>query len=101
MRLKITKSKNKIHYSIIKDFTNLSGKRTTKVFENLGNQQQIEERFGKEDTLNKIKEYVNFLNNENKEEIIKKEFNPNKRISHGIKRQFNTQVWQFCNLKSI
>ena len=36
MRLKITKSKNKIHYSIIKDFTNLSGKRTTKVFENLG-----------------------------------------------------------------
>ena len=89
MRLKITKSKNKVHYSIIKDFTNLSGKRTTKVFENLGNQQQIEERFGKEDTLNKIKEYVNFLNNENKEEIIKKEFNPNKRIANNTKRKFN------------
>lgn len=89
MRLKITKSKNKVHYSIIKDFTNLSGKRTTKVFENLGNQQQIEERFGKEDTLNKIKEYVNFINNENKEEIIKKEFNPNKRISNNTKRKFN------------
>ena len=89
MRLKITKSKNKVHYSIIKDFTNLSGKRTTKVFENLGNQQQIEERFGKEDTLNKIKEYVNFLNNENKEEIIKKEFNPNKRITNNTKRKFN------------
>ena len=89
MRLKITKSKNKVHYSIIKDFTNLSGKRTTKVFENLGNQQQIEERFGKEDTLNKIKEYVNFLNNEDKEEIIKKEFNPNKRITNNNKRKFN------------
>lgn len=89
MRLKITKSKNKVHYSIIKDFTNLSGKRTTKVFENLGNQQQVEERFGKEDTLNKIKEYVNFLNNEDKEEIIKKEFNPNKRITNNTKRKFN------------
>ena len=89
MRLKITKSKNKVHYSIIKDFTNLSGKRTTKVFENLGNQQQIEERFGKEDTLNKIKEYVNFINNEDKEEIIKKEFNPNKRITNNTKRKFN------------
>ena len=89
MRLKITKSKNKVHYSIIKDFTNLSGKRTTKVFENLGNQQQVEERFGKEDTLNKIKEYVNFINNEDKEEIIKKEFNPNKRITNNTKRKFN------------
>ena len=89
MRLKITKSKNKVHYSIIKDFTNLSGKRTTKVFENLGNQQQVEERFGKEDTLKKIKEYVNFINNEDKEEIIKKEFNPNKRITNNTKRKFN------------
>ena len=89
MRLKITKSKNKVHYSIIKDFTNLSGKRTTKVFENLGNQQQVEERFGKEDTLKKIKEYVNFINNEDKEEMIKKEFNPNKRITNNTKRKFN------------
>ena len=89
MRLKITRSKNKVHYSIIKDFTNLSGKRTTKVFENLGNQQQVENRFGTKDTLNKIKEYVVFLNNKDKEEIIKKEFNPNKRIGNNNKRKFN------------
>ena len=89
MRLKVTKSKHKIHYSIIKDFTNLSGKRTTKVFENLGNQQQVEKRFGSIDAIDKIREYVDLLNNENKEEIVKKEFNPNKRISNNTKRKFN------------
>ena len=89
MRLKITKSKNKTHYSIIKDYTTLNGKRTTKVFENLGNDEQIRERFGNKDTLNKVKEYINNINNEDKEEIIKREFNPNRRISTGIKRQFN------------
>ena len=46
MRLKITKSKNNVHYSIIKDYTPLNGKRTTKVYENLGNQKKVEERFG-------------------------------------------------------
>ena len=89
MRLKITKSKNYVHYSIISDYITLTGKRTTKVFENLGNQEQIEKRFGKENTIEEIKKYINKLNNENKETIIKKEFNPNKRISPGIKRQFN------------
>ena len=89
MRLKITKSKNYVHYSIIYDYITLNGKRTTKVFKNLGNQSQIEEKFGKTDTLNKIKEYVNNLNKKEKEQLIKKEFNPNKRISPGVKRQFN------------
>ena len=89
MRLKITKSKNYVHYSIIYDYITLNGKRTTKVFENLGNQSQIEEKFGKTDTLNKIKEYVNNLNEKEKEQLIKKEFNPNKRIALGVKRQFN------------
>ncbi len=55
MRLKVTKSKNNIHYSIIKDYTPINGKRTTKVFENLGNQSQVEDRFGKINTLEKIK----------------------------------------------
>ena len=89
MRLNIRKIKDYRHYCIIKDYTTINGKRTTKVFENLGNQSQIEERFGKENTLQEIKKYIDKLNNENKEEIIKKEFNPNKRISRGIKRQFN------------
>ena len=89
MRLSISKRNNYSYYSIIKDYTNLNGKRTTKIFEKLGNQSQVEERFGKENTLNEIKKYIVSLNNESKEEIIKKEFNPNKKIPLGIKRQFN------------
>lgn len=89
MRLKTSKSKNAILYYIIRDYTYLNGKRTTKIFEKLGNQDQVEERFGKVDTINKIKEYINELNNEDKETLLKREFNPNKRISPGIKRQFN------------
>ena len=49
----------------------------------------MEERFGKIDTINKIKEYINKLNNEDNEEILRRELNPNKRISSNIKRQFN------------
>ncbi len=107
MRLKITKSKNNVHYSIIKDFTPLNGKRTTKIFENLGNQHQIEERFGKEKPLIKIREYISSLNKQEKEEIIKKEFNPNKRIAPSIKKQFNVgylfleKIYNGLNIKSI
>ena len=50
---------------------------------------QLEERFRKTDTLVKVNEYVEKLKNESKEEIIKKEYNPNKRISPRIKRSFN------------
>lgn len=89
MRLNIRKLNNYSYYSIIKDYTNMNGKRTTKIFEKLGNQEQVEKRFGKTDTINKIKEYIDELNNENKEELLKREYNTNKRIAPGIKRQFN------------
>lgn len=89
MRLKITKSKNNVHYSIIKDYTPLNGKRTTKVYENLGNQKKVEERFGTINTLDEIKKYVKKLNDEDKEKIIKKEFNPNKKISPNLSSKFN------------
>lgn len=89
MRLKTSKSKNALLYYVIKDYTDINGKRTTKIFEKLGNQDQVEEKFGKTDTLNKIKEYINELNNEDKETLLRREFNPNKRISPNIKRQFN------------
>ena len=107
MRLNIRKINDYSYYSIIKDYTNLNGKRTTKIFEKLGNQDQVEERFGKVDTINKIKEYIDELNNEDKEELLKREFNPNKRISPGIKRQFNIgylfleKIYNQLNIKSI
>ena len=107
MRLSYSKSKNATLFYIIKDYTNLKGKRTTKIFEKLGNQQQIEERFGKEDTLNKINEYIKNINNEDKEEIIKREYNPNQIISKGIKRKFNIgylfleKLYNQLNIKNI
>lgn len=107
MRLKTSKSKNAILYYIIKDYTNINGKRSTKIFEKLGNQDQVEKRFGKTDTINKINEYINELNNEDKETLLRREFNPNKRISPNIKRQFNIgylflkKLYYQLNIKSI
>lgn len=92
MRLNITKSKNNIHYSIIRDYTNNDGKRTTSVYENLGNQEKVEARFGKDNTILAIKEYINTLNQEiksNKELPINVIKNPNKRIEKNIRNKFN------------
>ena len=89
MRLNIRTLNGYSYYSIIKDYTNIKGKRTTKIFEKLGNQEQVEKRFGKIDTINKIKKYINELNKEDKDELLKREYNPNKRITPGVKRQFN------------
>ena len=69
MRLNIRTLKDYSYYSIIKDYTDINGKRTTKIYEKLGNQEQVEARFGKVDTISKIKEYINELNNEDKEEL--------------------------------
>lgn len=88
MRLKTSNSRNSIIYYVIKDYTTLNGKRTTKIFEKLGNQQQVEERFGKENTLDNIKEYIKKLNNIDKNEVIKIELNTKKRISPE-RRTFN------------
>ena len=89
MRLKISKSKNATLYYIIKDYTNINGKRSTIIFDKLGNQKQVEERFSNTNTIDNIKKYIFELNKEDKEKKKKKEFNPNKRISPGVKRQFN------------
>ena len=86
MRQNVRTRDNYKYYTIIKDYTTLDGKRTTNTFEKLGNQKQVEKRFGKNDTLNKIKEYINGLNLESKEELICKEFNPNKKIIIIIKK---------------
>ena len=107
MRLNIRTRDDYKYYTIIKDYTTLDGKRTTKTFEKLGNQKQVEERFGKNNTLDKIKEYINKLNSESKEELISKEFNPNKRINYNIKKRFNIgylfleKIYNDLNIKSI
>ena len=88
MRLHIRTKNNYSYYSIIKDYTNLNGKRSTKIFEKLGNQNQVEDRFGKDNTIQKIKEYIEELNSKDKNELVKLELNSSKRINKE-KRNFN------------
>ena len=71
MRIKISKSKNSVHYSIIQDVTR-NGKRTTKIYENIGNLNSLKQRAGDEDPLSWLKNYVSILNNKPTPIIIKK-----------------------------
>jgi transposase len=90
MRINKTKSKNNEHYSIIQDI-NVNGKRTTKVYENIGNLDSLKLRAGDEDPLKWLKNYVAELNKKHKENslpvIIRK--NPNKMIEKNIQHSFN------------
>lgn len=50
MRINKTKSKNQEHYSIIQDI-NKNGKRTTRVYENIGNLEMLKQRAGNQEPL--------------------------------------------------
>ena len=90
MYIKKTKSKNFEHYSIIYNLT-INGKRTSKVYENIGNLDKLKARAGNEDPIIWLNNYVKDLNNKIKEEslpiIIKK--NSNKRIDKNVQQSFN------------
>ena len=92
MRLKKSISKNNsITYSIIKNYTNFNGKRSTCIYELLGNFDKLVERFGNENTMEKVQEYINSLNKlmkENKEPNVNLTLNPNKQIEKDINRSF-------------
>ena len=90
MRINKTKSKNKEHYSIIQD-VKINGKRTTKVYENIGSFDKLKLRAGDEEPLEWLKNYVAELNKKHKEEslpvIIRK--SPNKVIEKNVQNSFN------------
>ena len=63
MRIKKSISKNNsITYSIIRDYTTSSGKRSTCIYESLGNMDSLIKRFGSENTMDKVQEYIDSLN---------------------------------------
>ena len=90
MHIKKTKSKNFEHYSIIYDI-NVNGKRTSKVYENIGNYDKLKLRAGDEDPISWLNNYVDSLNKKIKEEslpfVLKKY--PNKKIDKDTKQSFN------------
>ena len=91
MRLKKVTAKNgHVTYSIIKDYTRLDGKRTSTTHELLGDDKKLKERFGSNNTMDKVKEYINSLNKmirDNKELPINLVLDPNKRIEKDLERQ--------------
>lgn len=90
MRINKTKSKNQEHYSIIQDI-NKNGKRTTRVYENIGNLEMLKKRAGNEAPFVWLDNYVKELNRKSKEErmpvIIRKD--PSKIIDKNIQTSFN------------
>lgn len=91
MRLKTTVSKSNTTFSIIKDYTNLNGKRSTCIFEILGNMQDLKKRFGNDNTMIEVKKYINSLNDaikNNRELPVNLILDPNKQIEKDIDRAF-------------
>lgn len=99
MRYKTTKTKNTIQYTIIQDITK-NGKRTTCVYENIGNYDKLKLRAGNEDPIIWLDNYVKSLNKKLKEDnlpiIIQK--NPNKIIDKNIQVEFNVGYLFLQNL---
>ena len=65
MRYKTTKTKNTVQYTIIQDITR-NGKRTTCVYENLGNYDKLKLRAGNENPITWLNNYVKELNKKKK-----------------------------------
>lgn len=90
MRCKITKSKNSEHYSIIQDI-NINGKRTTKIYENIGNFERLKLRAKDEDPILWLNNYVAYLNKKSKEDklpvLIQK--SPSRIIDKNIQVSYN------------
>ena len=64
MRLRKVKTKNTIQYAIIYDVT-VNGKRTTKIYQNLGTLDKIKSLSKNEDPLIWLNNYVKELNEKN------------------------------------
>ena len=62
MRLSKKVNKKNTIYTIIGDYININGKRSTYAYESLGNDDKLIERFGKENTMDKVFEYIDSLN---------------------------------------
>ena len=91
MRLKITKTNSDTNYYVIKDIKTPSGKRTTMIYEKLGNEQDLLKKSNGEDILDWIKKYIKDLNEkeqEHKNDILIKK-SPSKIISKDEQFCFN------------
>ena len=91
MRLKKTVTKSNTTYCIIMDYKNLNGKRSTCIYESLGNEEKLKERFGSKNTMDEVDKYIDSLNQmikDGKEPPTILTLNPNKQIEKDVNRRF-------------
>ena len=62
MRLSLVKSKNTIQFYVIQSYRNKNGKNTSKIFEKLGNLEQVTNRANGQDPFEWAKKYIHELN---------------------------------------
>ena len=91
MRLKVNKSKNSINYYIITDTKTKDGKRSTKVFKKLGNEQEILKISNGESPLEWAKKQVDIVNKQIEEKTLKitAEFSQSNLIKENKQLSFN------------
>ena len=90
MRIKITRTNSNTNYYIIKDFK-INGKRTTKIIEKLGTENDIKLKFKTDDINQFLNEYVLKLNkeeNKSKSTLIKF-YDENKLLNLNLDNSFN------------
>ena len=68
MKLMISKSKNVTLYYIQKSYRTDSGKSSTRTVERLGTIEEVKARFGEENTMAAVKEYIKVLTQADREE---------------------------------
>ena len=90
MRIRKVNTKNTVQYAIIQDITK-NGKRTTKVYDNIGNYEKLKLRAGDKEPLEWLNNYVKELNEKSKTNqlpIIIKKYE-NKQIKKDEQLLFN------------
>ena len=90
MRIKTTKTNSNTNYYVIKDFK-INGKRTTKIIEKLGTENDIKLKFNITDVNSFLKDYINKLNKEdnNSKSTLIKFYDENKLIEFNKQYSFN------------
>lgn len=91
MKLTTSKSKNATLYYIQKSYRTASGKSSTRTVERLGTIEEVESRFGKENTMDAVKAYIAELTRADKElrrDVVVK-FSQSALICKGEQRSYN------------
>ena len=91
MKLTISKSKNATLYYVQKSYRTESGKSSTRTVERLGTIEEVEARFGKENTMEAVKAYIRELTKADKElrrDVVVK-FSQSALVRKGEQRCFN------------